>query len=86
MTSFSATESTQKTSDKIQIKKRNKLLLTTKKEGSAAFFVYWLLRLPDMYAQAPTIATVRTAPANPEIMKLVMPPSMGRMEIIHGIK
>ena len=38
-----------------------------------------------MYAQAPTIATVRHAPANPEIMKLVIPPSNGKTAIIHGI-
>ncbi len=39
-----------------------------------------------MYAQTLTIATVRIAPANPEIRKLVAPPSRGITLMNHGIK
>ena len=39
-----------------------------------------------MYAQAPTIATVRTAPANPATMKLVKLASDGKTTISHGIR
>lgn len=42
--------------------------------------------MPVMYAQTLTIATVRIAPANPEIRKLVAPPSRGRTLINQGIK
>ena len=45
----------------------------------------YLLRLLVRYAQTLTIATVRHAPANPEIMKLVRPLNAGKMAINHGI-
>jgi len=38
-----------------------------------------------MYAQALTIATVSNAPATPEIMYEVAPPSNGKTLIIHGM-
>ena len=90
VSAFSATESTHPSALKLtkpqKILKNFGLAIWSFKEREKGLALSYLFRLLVRYAQTLTIATVRIAPANPEIMKLDRPASDGKTAISQGIK